>query len=253
MRSTLRRLSSCVPSLLRNCAIRTTARARAVRIRRVRDPSAAAHSRRACRLSAREVGMARFRGPAWCALSAIGFVLAAFCIQPTLRPRSRRAKSSLRNCPRRIFRRTKCRPVRTIFCRRRVSRTRLSRRTRVRRTRSRSARRPASRAISWKASTSRTRCMRSDCMRRHKADPNIPVCETCHGPGSAHAQQPNEKGLIIGYTKNSGTPIADADQDLPDLPRRRPARSLERIGASAQRACRAAIATTRWPSSRPKA
>ncbi|MET0232897.1 MAG: cytochrome c3 family protein, partial [Rhodanobacteraceae bacterium] len=41
----------------------------------------------------------------------------------------------------------------------------------------------------------------------NKADPNIPVCETCHGPGSAHAQNPAAKGLIIGYTKNSGTPI----------------------------------------------
>lgn len=41
-----------------------------------------------------------------------------------------------------------------------------------------------------------------------KADPTIPVCETCHGPGSAHAAQPNSKGLIIGFTHDSGTPIA---------------------------------------------
>ena len=41
-----------------------------------------------------------------------------------------------------------------------------------------------------------------------KADPSIPVCETCHGPGSAHARAPQEKGLIIGYTKTSGTPVA---------------------------------------------
>ena len=41
-----------------------------------------------------------------------------------------------------------------------------------------------------------------------KADASIPVCETCHGPGSAHAQSPTTKGLIIGYTKDSGTPIA---------------------------------------------
>lgn len=40
-----------------------------------------------------------------------------------------------------------------------------------------------------------------------KAEPDIPVCETCHGPGSLHAQRPTEKGLIIGYTKDSGTPI----------------------------------------------
>lgn len=39
-----------------------------------------------------------------------------------------------------------------------------------------------------------------------KADSSIPVCEVCHGPGSAHAQAPATKGLIIGYTKNSGTP-----------------------------------------------
>lgn len=35
-----------------------------------------------------------------------------------------------------------------------------------------------------------------------------PVCEACHGPGSLHAQHPQQKGLIIGFTKNSGTPVA---------------------------------------------
>src|SRR6201986_1463719 len=41
----------------------------------------------------------------------------------------------------------------------------------------------------------------------NRSDPNIPVCEACHGPGSLHAQKPLVKGLIIGYTKDSGTPI----------------------------------------------
>ena len=41
-----------------------------------------------------------------------------------------------------------------------------------------------------------------------KADADIPVCEACHGAGSAHAQAPTQKGLIIGYTKGSGTPVA---------------------------------------------
>jgi DmsE family decaheme c-type cytochrome len=41
----------------------------------------------------------------------------------------------------------------------------------------------------------------------NKADASIPVCETCHGPGSMHAQAPLTKGSIIGYTKDSGTPI----------------------------------------------
>ena len=41
----------------------------------------------------------------------------------------------------------------------------------------------------------------------NRSDPTIPVCEACHGPGSAHAAQPLTKGLIIGYTKDSGTPI----------------------------------------------
>ena len=41
----------------------------------------------------------------------------------------------------------------------------------------------------------------------HKADASIPVCETCHGPGSAHAQAPLAKGLILAYTKNGGTTI----------------------------------------------
>jgi DmsE family decaheme c-type cytochrome len=41
-----------------------------------------------------------------------------------------------------------------------------------------------------------------------KADPAIPVCETCHGPGSAHAQDPAGKGLILGFTRSSATPLA---------------------------------------------
>ena len=41
----------------------------------------------------------------------------------------------------------------------------------------------------------------------NKADASIPVCETCHGPGSQHAQAPLTKGSIIAYTKNGGTPI----------------------------------------------
>jgi DmsE family decaheme c-type cytochrome len=41
----------------------------------------------------------------------------------------------------------------------------------------------------------------------NRSDPRIPVCEACHGPGSQHAANPQAKGLIIGYTKTSGTPI----------------------------------------------
>ena len=37
---------------------------------------------------------------------------------------------------------------------------------------------------------------------------DAPVCEACHGAGSAHAENPTQKGLIIGFTRNSGTPIA---------------------------------------------
>jgi len=42
----------------------------------------------------------------------------------------------------------------------------------------------------------------------NKADSSIPVCETCHGPGSTHAQAPLVKGSIIAFTKDGGTPIA---------------------------------------------
>ena len=38
--------------------------------------------------------------------------------------------------------------------------------------------------------------------------PEAPVCEACHGPGSAHAKRPTDKGLIIAFTHDSGTPIA---------------------------------------------
>lgn len=40
-----------------------------------------------------------------------------------------------------------------------------------------------------------------------RANEGAPVCEACHGPGSAHAQQPTQRGLIIGFTKGSQTPI----------------------------------------------
>ncbi|GMV31159.1 MAG: hypothetical protein AMXMBFR59_32840 [Rhodanobacteraceae bacterium] len=42
-----------------------------------------------------------------------------------------------------------------------------------------------------------------------KSDPSVPVCETCHGAGSAHAQDPTGKGLIIGYTRASATPVGE--------------------------------------------
>jgi hypothetical protein len=41
----------------------------------------------------------------------------------------------------------------------------------------------------------------------NRSDPRIPVCETCHGPGSKHAASPLTPGLIIAFTKNGGTPI----------------------------------------------
>ncbi|MEO8670063.1 MAG: DmsE family decaheme c-type cytochrome [Tahibacter sp.] len=41
-----------------------------------------------------------------------------------------------------------------------------------------------------------------------KADPAIPVCEACHGPGSLHAKTPTTPGLIIAYTQHAGTPIS---------------------------------------------
>lgn len=33
------------------------------------------------------------------------------------------------------------------------------------------------------------------------------VCESCHGPGAAHAKRSTDKSLIIGFTKAWGTPI----------------------------------------------
>ena len=39
------------------------------------------------------------------------------------------------------------------------------------------------------------------------SDPNAPVCEACHGPGSEHARHPTTKGLIIGFTRGSETPV----------------------------------------------
>jgi DmsE family decaheme c-type cytochrome len=41
-----------------------------------------------------------------------------------------------------------------------------------------------------------------------RANPDTPTCEACHGPGSAHAQNPSVKGSIIAFTHNGGTPVA---------------------------------------------
>ena len=41
----------------------------------------------------------------------------------------------------------------------------------------------------------------------NRADPTIPVCETCHGPGSLHATNPTRPGLIVAYTRSGGTPV----------------------------------------------
>ncbi|MFT3762528.1 MAG: DmsE family decaheme c-type cytochrome [Pseudoxanthomonas sp.] len=38
------------------------------------------------------------------------------------------------------------------------------------------------------------------------ADPKTATCEACHGPGSAHAENPAQKGLIIAFTHDGGTP-----------------------------------------------
>lgn len=43
---------------------------------------------------------------------------------------------------------------------------------------------------------------------RH-ADAATPVCEACHGPGSAHMAQPLAAGTIIGFTHGSGTSVND--------------------------------------------
>lgn len=39
------------------------------------------------------------------------------------------------------------------------------------------------------------------------ADPNTSTCESCHGPGSKHAESPAAKGLIIAFTHDGGTPV----------------------------------------------
>src|SRR5690606_12460828 len=44
-----------------------------------------------------------------------------------------------------------------------------------------------------------------------KNDHEARVCETCHGPGSAHAEKATDKRLIIGFTKYWETPIEVQD------------------------------------------
>ena len=65
----------------------------------------------------------------------------------------------------------------------------------------------------------------------NRSDPTIPVCEACHGPGSEHAAKPQTKGLIIRYTRDSGTPIETQTKTCL-TPRRRSSRSLARLGSS---------------------
>lgn len=45
-----------------------------------------------------------------------------------------------------------------------------------------------------------------------RQDATVPVCEACHGPGSAHAQNPSGNGLILGFTRGSATPVAQQAQ-----------------------------------------
>lgn len=40
-----------------------------------------------------------------------------------------------------------------------------------------------------------------------KNDTEKMVCEACHGPGSLHAKKTKDHNLLIGFTKNWGTPI----------------------------------------------
>ncbi len=40
-----------------------------------------------------------------------------------------------------------------------------------------------------------------------RSDRERQVCEACHGPGSAHATNPTERGAIIGFTRAWGTPV----------------------------------------------
>jgi DmsE family decaheme c-type cytochrome len=39
------------------------------------------------------------------------------------------------------------------------------------------------------------------------ADARTPVCETCHGAGSVHAERPGAPGSIIAFSRDGGTPI----------------------------------------------
>ncbi|WP_396937047.1 DmsE family decaheme c-type cytochrome [Mycolicibacterium sp.] len=40
------------------------------------------------------------------------------------------------------------------------------------------------------------------------ADATTPTCEACHGNGSRHVVAPSEKGAIIAFTKDGGTPVS---------------------------------------------
>jgi hypothetical protein len=48
--------------------------------------------------------------------------------------------------------------------------------------------------------------------RAFRENPKSPVearvCEACHGPGSAHVQNPTNHQALIGFTKSWGTPVA---------------------------------------------
>ena len=152
--------------------------------------------------------MARFRGPAWCAFSAIAFVIAAFCIQPTRAPAQQTREELAAKLPASNLSSDDVHSGESHllpapgFANAVVATNPGA---------------PDAQPVGEKTciachqleSEHFTHTMHALGLHAaSKADPNIPVCETCHGPGSAHAQQPNAKGLIIGYTKNSGTPIA---------------------------------------------
>jgi len=84
------------------------------------------------------------------------------------------------------------------------------------------------------------------------ANPATATCEACHGPGSVHAANPTQKGAIIAFSHKGGhrwpTRPKAAWGAMP-VARATPGWARSTSATT----CRAAIATTRCRSSRPKA
>jgi len=107
----------------------------------------------------------------------------------------------------------------------------------------------ASPAINWRPIILRIPCIPWDCTSPIRSDPTFPLCEACHGPGSEPCRQAANQRTHHRIYQKFRHPDRYSDENLPDLSRGRPARSLAGFSPPAQRLVLQRLSTTPWQNS----